>query len=360
MTAELFLVWFRRFVEFSKASKDFPVLLILDGHSRHAKNLQVIDYARESGVTLLCLPPHCSHRLQPLDVSFIKPLSVYYSNELRKWLRSNPGKVVTLFQISTLFGSAFIQSATMKTAINGFQATGIWPTDPSIFTDVDFLPANTTDIGLNRPSGEEVIISEAEQLKLPSPSTGVKKDMPIRLDDKAGEVSVNSNDEANSATPDCSWMTTDNRASSFHISPAILMPIPKVKEAPKRTNRKRGKTAVLTDAPYKKELEAAIQEKEKKNFGKEERARKRLFKKETNNKINGKNKNILVEFLEQISLEKTEFGAKANGLRTQLCQFKFLFFTCALITILERVKEVNRSLQCKSLSFRNVKNYLEN
>lgn len=46
MTAESFLVWFRKFVEFSKASKDFPVLLILDGHSTHTKNLEVIDYAR--------------------------------------------------------------------------------------------------------------------------------------------------------------------------------------------------------------------------------------------------------------------------------------------------------------------------
>lgn len=66
MTAASFLVWFRKFVEFSKASKDFPVLLILDGHSTHTKNLEVIDYARESGVSLLCLPPHSSHRLQPL------------------------------------------------------------------------------------------------------------------------------------------------------------------------------------------------------------------------------------------------------------------------------------------------------
>lgn len=76
MTAELFLAWFKKFVAFSKASKDFPVLLILDGHSTHTKNLEVIDYARENGVSLLCLPPHCSHRLQPLDVSFMKPLSL--------------------------------------------------------------------------------------------------------------------------------------------------------------------------------------------------------------------------------------------------------------------------------------------
>lgn len=82
----------------------------------------------------------------------------------------------------------------MKTAINGFQATGIWQTAPSICTDADFLPADTTDIGLGRPSSEEVIISGVEQLELASPSTPVIKNMPIRLYDKAGKASDNSNE----------------------------------------------------------------------------------------------------------------------------------------------------------------------
>lgn len=51
-------------------------------------------------------------------------------------------------------------------------------------------------------------------------------------------------------------MTTDNRASSFHVSPEILMPIPKIKESARRVKRKGGKTAILTDSPFKRELEA--------------------------------------------------------------------------------------------------------
>ena len=62
----------------SGASKNNPVLLILDGHSTHNKNLELIDLARENGFVLLCLPLHCSHRMQPLDVSFMKQLSTYY------------------------------------------------------------------------------------------------------------------------------------------------------------------------------------------------------------------------------------------------------------------------------------------
>ena len=63
------------------------------------QNLELIDLARENGVMLCCLPPLCSHRMQPVDVSFMKPLSTYYDQELEKWLRNNPGRTVTTFQI---------------------------------------------------------------------------------------------------------------------------------------------------------------------------------------------------------------------------------------------------------------------
>jgi len=100
MTAELFLVWFKKLVAFSKASKDFPVLFISDGLSDHTKNLKVINYARDDGILLLCLPTHCS-RVYLMCLS--KPLSLHYADKFRKWLRCNPGKVLRLFQISMLF-----------------------------------------------------------------------------------------------------------------------------------------------------------------------------------------------------------------------------------------------------------------
>ena len=66
----LFTTWFKHFIRSSGASKINPVLLILDGHSTHTKNIELIDLSRENGVVLLCLPPHCSHIMQPLDVSY--------------------------------------------------------------------------------------------------------------------------------------------------------------------------------------------------------------------------------------------------------------------------------------------------
>lgn len=268
MTAELFLLWFGRFVDFSQASKQSPVLLIFDGHSTHTKNIKLIDMARDNGVILLCLPPHTSHRLQPLDVAFMKPLSLHYGEELRKWLRSNPGKVVTLWQVSSIFGAAFVQSANMKTAINGFKATGIWPPDPNVFSEEDFLPAATTEITLN-------------EKECPSTRTGLHvtetaQSIPVGNDPPTKKAKLNED----AAQPGCSsWMPdspviaqTKPISSAFQsASPEIVMPLPAVKQNVKRSNRKKGKTAVLTESPYKRELENALNEKKEKQKAKEER-----------------------------------------------------------------------------------------
>ena len=204
MTTELFNVWFKEFIKFSKATKESPVLLIVDGHSTHTKNLKLLDIARDNGVVILCLPPHCSHRLQPLDVTFFKPLSLYYSEEVRKWLRSHPGKVLTLFQISTIFGAAFLHAATMSTAINGFRKTGIWPPDLNVFSDADFLPSATTDIQLvnNECSAEQLI--DYHDLGVTAGSS-LSTEPPNKKTKHQGNSS-------NEPQPGCSWEQDSPRA----------------------------------------------------------------------------------------------------------------------------------------------------
>lgn len=184
----LFFTWFKKFVEFSRASKESPVLLLLDGHSSHTKNLDVIRYGRENGVVMLCFPPHCTHRLQPLDVAFMKPLSAYYDDEVRKFLRTNPGRVVTLHQISSLFSAAYLRAATMFTAINGFNATGAWPVNMAVFSEADFLPSATTDLEVDpsalksqlEPIGQHrnthVVQSIRETTPEPQPGTSKESD----------------------------------------------------------------------------------------------------------------------------------------------------------------------------------------
>ena len=60
-----------------KAKRDRR-LLIVDGHSSHV-NMRFICYADANRIILVILPPHSTHRLQPLDVGLFSPLTTYYS-----------------------------------------------------------------------------------------------------------------------------------------------------------------------------------------------------------------------------------------------------------------------------------------
>ena len=73
MEPETFLLLMKHFVKTVKVNIDHPVLLLLDNHYSHLA-IDVLDYCKDNGVVLLSFPPHCSHKLQPLDRTAFGPL----------------------------------------------------------------------------------------------------------------------------------------------------------------------------------------------------------------------------------------------------------------------------------------------
>ena len=67
ITTDIFLHWLHHFNQHKIPGK---VLLLLDGHASHVKSISVIDFAISYDITLVCLPPHTTHYLQPLDRAF--------------------------------------------------------------------------------------------------------------------------------------------------------------------------------------------------------------------------------------------------------------------------------------------------
>ncbi|CAF4935193.1 unnamed protein product [Pieris macdunnoughi] len=146
MKLGVFEQWFDHFLTHVKPSKDDPAMLILDGHLSHTKNLNVVLKAREKHVLIICLPPHCTHKLQPLDVAVMYPLSIYYNQALEKWMNNNPGRVVTVFQVAKIFGEAYLKAATPSNIVSGFLKCGIQPINQDVFSDVDYVAAETTEV----------------------------------------------------------------------------------------------------------------------------------------------------------------------------------------------------------------------
>lgn len=206
-----FSEWFEHFMENVKPTLDDPVMLILDGHYSHTKNINVIDRAREKGVRIVCLPPHTTHRLQPLDVSFMAPFKRYYSTEVENWLFKHPFQCLKDKDVGPLMGRAYSRAATLEVAANGFRKCGIYPFDPLIFPPDTFPIEEMTDMPTT----------------VPSPETTDQQNPPL-----AGFV------------------------SPFEVSPPPLLPPPK-------TTARSGKAAVVTASPFKNALAESIAKKEK-------------------------------------------------------------------------------------------------
>lgn len=237
ITSVLFLKWLQHFIDVVKPTSEKKVVLVLDGHTTHSKNLEAIDLARNHGVIMLQLPGHTTHRVQPLDRTFFKPLKSNFNQAIQKWLRTNPGLCVTQFQIAQLSAEAYGKAATIENAINGFRVSGVWPADRTVFQDHEFMAAEN----LNQVTAETVNNNEDpvdNQLEISWP------DIP-NPDHSANEIP-----KSNSISH-----ISDVRKKLF-VSVEALSPIPK----PNPKSKKIGgiqKATILTSSPYKTQLELA-------------------------------------------------------------------------------------------------------
>lgn len=250
----IFIRWFKKFVEFTHPTAENPVLLLLDGHAAHTKSLELINIARENHVVIICFPPHCTHRMQPLDVSFMAPLSNFYGEEVRKWMRQHPGRRVTIYEIGKLFGDAFMKAATMQTAISGFKKTGIYPLDSEVFPDWMFSPSETTERSLDE---FENVTPSSKQTDPSRPSTPTASISDETSNTVCNKSTCTPPEQVSSKvmTPLTSPSTSPHPSCSFSVSPKDIFRLPQATRKPINDKRKRGKAAVLTSSPYKTELE---------------------------------------------------------------------------------------------------------
>ncbi|CAH1970074.1 unnamed protein product [Acanthoscelides obtectus] len=263
INTELFVVWLHKFIEVvkPKPTPEDRVILVLDGHTTHSKNLEAINLARQHGVILLQLPGHTTNRLQPLDVAIFKPMEVYYDQAVERWMREHPGLSVTQHQVAKLLGEAYGKSATVGFAINGFAKTGVWPVNRHVFTDVDF-------------AASDVLVNNSSQLPIGKNKNQIGHDEDDSSDDdiplsklmsKDGAPKINS--EGNSFFPGSGdWGNRRIDSKNAQQQKNVDLPNISIDEIiclagtsglgnKPRINKNAQQAAVLTSTPYKDELE---------------------------------------------------------------------------------------------------------
>lgn len=146
MSGEQFQEFLKHFARHSRPSVGSPVLLIMDNHESHV-NIAGIDFCKENGIIILTLPPHTSHKLQPLDISVFGPIKRYFNAACDNWMRLplHATKTITIYDISGIAREPIKQGASINNIQSGFRKSGIWPFNDQNFSEIDFLPAAVTD-----------------------------------------------------------------------------------------------------------------------------------------------------------------------------------------------------------------------
>jgi hypothetical protein len=96
-----------------------------DSHESH-HSLEFQELCKENNIYTLCMPPHSSHLLQPLDVGCFLPLKRAYSREVKNLIRHH----FTKLEFLPAFKAAFSQSFTSANICSAFPGARLVPLQP--------------------------------------------------------------------------------------------------------------------------------------------------------------------------------------------------------------------------------------
>lgn len=292
MQDETFMSFLDHFKKHTNVSPAHKVLLVVDNHSSHI-HINALDFCKDNGIVLLSFPPHCSHRLQPLDRSAYGPLKKAVNSACDAWMRSNPGKTMSIYDIPGIVASAAPLALTSSNIQAGFRKTGIYPYNRHLFTELDFAPAFVTD----RPSPENTTDPQVNSI----PNSCAPKDgtQPLSVSDLTHETPLDTEiqqhgtgrTEQKNITEAPETLNTPSHCSSITVqqtppepstsaqaissnepivfSPEAIRPLPKAPPRKSNRGRKTRKSTIYTDTPEKEEIREEYEAKLRKNKAKQ-------------------------------------------------------------------------------------------
>jgi hypothetical protein len=140
------LEWLKHF---NQHTKDRSIgryrLLILDGHESH-HSVDFEKYCEENDIITLCMPPHSSHLLQPLDVGCFGPLKIAYGRAIERLIRCSITHV-SKTEFFPAFYAAHEAAMTRSNIEGGFRGAGLVPLNPeSVISKLDVQLRTPTPI----------------------------------------------------------------------------------------------------------------------------------------------------------------------------------------------------------------------
>ena len=191
---------------------------------------------------MVCLPPHTSHALQPLDEGFFKTFKSNWNATLQRALLA--GSTISRYSFGKLFNETWLASAKRDTIVYAFESTGIHPFNDQKIRKERFAPSILSERPLEVASSEN-------NLQLPE---AVQTENNSTTFEDASPENVQTELQQNEAEPILSRLSHQNRenmernAELLHaIDFESILPAPKVlRKLQKEKISKKTVTRVLT------------------------------------------------------------------------------------------------------------------
>lgn len=257
---DIFYRWLQHFQNHVRATKENPILLILDNHSSHI-SLEIYEYCKKNSIVMVSLPPHTSHKLQPLDVTFFGPLKSAFSRHAQLLMRSKINSAsdqykLSQYDLAEIFNSAYKQVANIEKGVSGFEATGIIPFNNEKFCEDDFAASRNFEENVNIVNN---LVEEEEPNTLP-PTAEVEpvstRNVLLAPTDsnRSPQPSTSKNDYQISLRPNV----------KAHVSISTISPVPTASANKKKKKTTKQHSEILTSTPMKKILEDKQEKKKEK------------------------------------------------------------------------------------------------
>lgn len=125
-----------------KHVSDAPILLIYDGHGSHATP-RLVDLTLQNNIHLFCLPPHTTHKLQPLDVGVFGQLQAAWVAQCDEVIRGS-GHEMRKQDIVKEYMAARAKAVKPELVQSAFKHCGMNLINPSVFGPADFAPSSNS------------------------------------------------------------------------------------------------------------------------------------------------------------------------------------------------------------------------
>lgn len=263
------------FIKHSYSSKANPTLLLLDNHTSHL-SIAAIDKAIDNGITMLTFPPHCTHRLQPLDNGFFSPVKIRYGVKHDAWMKLNGGKKFEFHRVAPVVEKCLEECGTIATIKSAFENTGVCEFNPNRFTDDDYAAAkliaeaearaNMTEEELAEQGLDRVLLLMEDEIP-----TGSFEEVASNEDVASTSTAFNQDDASTSTAFN---EDTASTSSSMNLNLNLSGPVRIVGSA-KKSNRGRKpmKSCVLTTPEKRDELYDAAEKRNANKRKKEEKGK---------------------------------------------------------------------------------------